>query len=176
MKFNIHGRKVTITPAIKDYITEKVGKLDKYFGDPDNITANVNAKVKGDEQIIEVTIFTPKLILRGEESSKDLYSSIDLVIDKLERQIRKNKTRLKKHVKNTEKVFNIDFEIPKEEEDKNKVVKRKTIENKPMSEEEAILQMNLLGHSFFVYEDIDSKNICILYRRNDGDYGIIETK
>lgn len=176
MKFNIHGRKVTITPAIKDYITEKVGKLDKYFENPDNITANVNVKIKDTDQIIEVTIITPKLIIRGEESNKDLYSSIDLVIDKLERQIRKNKTRLKKYVKNTEKVFNIDFDIPKEEEDKNRVVKRKTIENKPMSEEEAILQMNLLGHSFFVYEDIDSQNICILYKRKDGDYGIIETK
>lgn len=176
MEFNIHGNKVSITKAIKDYVTEKVGKLDKYFENPEDITANICAKVKDNDQIIEVTILTPKFIIRGEETSKDLYTSIDLVIDKLERQIRKNKTRLKKQTKNSEKIFNIDFSDEYDEEDNNKVVKRKKIENKPMSEEEAILQMNLLGHSFFVYEDIDTQNVCIVYKRKDGNYGIIETK
>lgn len=176
MRFNIHGSKVLVTPAIKEYVKEKVGKLDKYFENPDEITANVCIKVKSNDQTIEVTILTPKYILRGEETSNDLYSSIDLVLDKLERQIRKNKTRLKKQMKNNDKIFNIDFQIPEEEEDNNKVVKRKVIDSKPMSEEEAILQMNLLGHSFFVYQDMNTQNTTIIYKRKDGNFGIIETK
>lgn len=176
MKFNIHGSKVLITPAIKDYVKDKVGRLDKYFENPDDITANVCVKVKDTSQKIEVTILTPKFILRSEEDSKDLYSSIDTVSDKLERQIRKNKTRLKKQTKSDSHIFNFDYKTNDEEEDTKKIVKRKVIDNKPMSEEEAILQMNLLGHPFFVYFDSDTKEIAVIYKRKDGNYGVIETK
>ena len=125
---------------------------------------------------MEVTIPTDKFILRSEEENDDLYAAIDLVTDKLERQIRKNKTRLNRNIKDSVKEFNFDFDIKDEEEAKEKVVKRKNIEMKPMDEEEAILEMELLGHSFFVYKDMDTKNICVLYKRKDGDYGLIETK
>ena len=175
MKYNIRGDKMLITDAIKDYTETKLGRLEKYFKD-DDITANVLAKVRGNSQIVEVTIPTSKFILRSEEESDDLYAAIDLVTDKLERQIRKNKTRLKK--KNVQNVidFKIDFEVEKEDENKSKIVKRKNIEMKPMSEEEAILQLELLGHSFFVFKNVKTDEIDILYRRNDGDYGIIETR
>ncbi|MDD6092978.1 MAG: ribosome-associated translation inhibitor RaiA, partial [bacterium] len=153
----------------------KLGKLEKYFKD-DDITANVLARVRGNAQIVEVTIPTDKFILRSEEENDDLYAAIDLVTDKLERQIRKNKTRLNRNIKDSVKEFNFDFDIRDEEEAKEKVVKRKNIEMKPMDEEEAILEMELLGHSFFVYKDMDTKNICVLYKRKDGDYGLIETK
>ena len=155
MKYNIRGDKMLITDAIKDYTETKLGKLEKYFKD-DDITANVLAKVRGNSQIVEVTIPTSKFILRSEEESDDLYAAIDLVSDKLERQIRKN--------------------IKEEEEPKEKIVKRKDIEMKPMDEEEAILEMELLGHSFFVYKDMDTNKTCVLYKRKDGDYGLIETK
>ena len=150
--------------------------MDKYFDTPEEITANVLIKVKGKDQTVEVTIPTKKFILRGEETNNDLYAAIDLVTDKLERQIRKNKTRLKK--KNVQNIidFKIDFEVEKEDENKSKIVKRKNIEMKPMSEEEAILQLELLGHSFFVFKNVKTDEIDILYRRNDGDYGIIETR
>ena len=147
----------------------------KYFKD-DEVTANVLTKVRGNSQIVEVTIPTSKFILRSEEENEDLYAAIDLVSDKLERQIRKNKTRLNRNIKDSVKEFNFDFDIKDEEEAKEKVVKRKNIEMKPMDEEEAILEMELLGHSFFVYKDMDTKNICVLYKRKDGDYGLIETK
>ena len=175
MKYNIRGDKMLITDAIKDYTETKLGKLEKYFKD-DDITANVLAKVRGNSQIVEVTIPTSKFILRSEEENEDLYAAIDLVSDKLERQIRKNKTRLNRNIKDSVKEFNFDFDIKEEEESKEKIVKRKNIEMKPMDEEEAILEMELLGHSFFVYKDMDTNKICVLYKRKDGDYGLIETK
>ena len=175
MKYNIRGDKMIITDAIKDYAETKLGKLEKYFKD-DDITANVLAKVRGKSQIVEVTIPTSKFILRSEEENEDLYAAIDLVTDKLERQIRKNKTRLNRNIKDSVKEFNFDFDIKDEEESKEKIVKRKNIEMKPMDEEEAILEMELLGHSFFVYKDMDTNKICVLYKRKDGDYGLIETK
>ena len=175
MKYNIRGDKMIITDAIKDYTETKLGKLEKYFKD-DDITANVLAKVRGKSQIVEVTIPTSKFILRSEEENEDLYAAIDLVSDKLERQIRKNKTRLNRNIKDSVKEFNFDFDIKEEEESKEKIVKRKNIEMKPMDEEEAILEMELLGHSFFVYKDMDTDKICVLYKRKDGDYGLIETK
>ena len=176
MKINARGQKIKVTDAIQAHTEEKLKKLDKYFDTPEEITANVLIKVKGKDQTVEVTIPTKKFILRGEETNNDLYAAIDLVTDKLERQIRKNKTRLKK--KNVQNVidFKIDFEIEKEDENKSKIVKRKNIEMKPMSEEEAILQLELLGHSFFVFKNVKTDEIDILYRRNDGDYGIIETR
>ena len=175
MKYNIRGDKMLITDAIKDYTETKLGRLEKYFKD-DDITANVLARVRGNNQIVEVTIPTSKFILRSEEENDDLYAAIDLVTDKLERQIRKNKTRLNRNVKENVKEFNFDYEIFEDEESKEKVVKRKNIEMKPMDEEEAILEMELLGHSFFVYKDMDTDKVCVLYKRKDGDYGLIETK
>ena len=177
MKYNIHGSKVKVTPSIKSYIEEKLGKLDKYFESPDSITSNVVVRIRGLEQIVEVTIPVKGITIRNEEANSDLYAAIDLVVDKLERQIRKNKTRIKKKVKVEVTDFGfIDFKVAKEESDTNKIVKRKTIDNKPMSEEEAILQMNLLGHEFFVFDNIDSHTTSVLYRRKDGNYGIIDLK
>lgn len=176
MKFNIHGKKVEVTDAIRNYIEEKIGRLDKYFENPDEITAKVLIRIVGIEQIVEVTIPIQKVVLRGEERHEDLYAAIDVVSDKLERQIRKNKTRMQKRV-NKEAIagFNLDFDDVKEDDDEV-IVKRKEIEMKPMSEEEAILQMNLVGHEFFVFKNVDTGNVDVLYRRKDGNYGIIETK
>ena len=176
MKYNIRGDRMVVTEAIRDYAEEKLGRLEKYFKD-DEITANVLTRVRGNSQIVEVTIPTSKFVLRSEEENDDLYAAIDLVSDKLERQIRKNKTRLNRNVKENTKEFNFDYVLEEtEEESKEKIVKRKNIEMKPMDEEEAILEMELLGHSFFVYKDMDTNNICVLYKRKDGDYGLIETK
>lgn len=175
MKYNIRGDKMVITDAIKNYTEEKLGRLEKYFKD-DDINANVLTKVRGNLQIVEVTIPTSKYTLRSEEENDDLYAAIDLVTDKLERQIRKNKTRLNKNMKESVKEFNFDYDTKDEEESDEKVVKRKSIEMKPMDEEEAILEMELLGHSFFVYKDMNTNNVCVLYKRKDGNYGLIEAE
>lgn len=178
MKYNIRGDKLEVTEAIGNYVESKLDRLNKYFKE-DNILANVLLRVRGNSQIIEVTIPTDKFILRSEEEDKDLYAAIDLVTDKLERQIRKNKTRLnKQNVDNKFKVLNFDYDLEKEEESSSDeaIVKRKKLEMKPMDEEEAILEMNLLGHEFFVYKDMHTDNVCVLYKRKDGNYGLIETK
>ena len=178
MKYNIRGHKLEVTDAINNYVESKLDRLNKYFKDED-ILANVLLRVRGNSQIIEVTIPTDKFILRSEEEDKDLYAAIDLVSDKLERQIRKNKTRLsRQNVDNKFKEFNFDYEMMDEEDtsEDEVIVKRKNIEMKPMDEEEAILEMNLLGHEFFVYKDMHTDKICVLYKRKDGNYGLIETK
>ena len=175
MKCNVRGDKIIATKAIKNYALEKISKLDKYFSE-NEYTANVLIRVKNHMQTVEVTIPTNKFVLRSEVTDNDLYAAIDLVVDKLERQIRKNKTRLKKKsVVNNYKELNLNFDIEKEEIEKEKIVKRKKIDTKPMSEEEALIQMNLLSHDFFVFKNIDNE-ICIIYRRKDNNYGIIETK
>lgn len=175
MKFNIHGKKLEVTDSIRTYIEEKLGRLDKYFENPDEITTTVLIKLRGNDQVVEATINANKFVLRGEESNKDLYASIDKVSDKVERQIRKNKTRMKKKV-NKEYISDFVLDFEESEENDNVIVKRKVIENKPMNEEEAILQMELLGHEFFAFKNETTNDVNILYKRKDGNYGILEIK
>ncbi len=175
MRYNIRGEKVEITSSIRSYIEEKIGKLDKYFENSSDLDANVVIKVRGKEQKIEITIPAMHYTLRSEESHDDLYAAIDLTVDKLERQIRKNKTKINSRIKrNVIQNFEMDLE-DNFEEDNSSVIKRKKIDMKPMDEEEAVLQMNMLGHSFFVFKNIDTNSVCVLYLRKDGSYGIIET-
>ena len=123
MELNIRGSKVAITEAMKSQIEEKLSRIDKYFENPESITAHVNIKVDKLSQIIEVTIPTKKFTLRAEESHEDLYSAIDLVVDKLERQIRKNKTRLNDKYKNLDVLeFNLNFDVNEDEVDDKKIV------------------------------------------------------
>lgn len=178
MKLNIRGNKIEVTNSIKKYAKEKITRLDKYFDNSESLEVNALIKVKGKDQSIEITVPTPKFTLRAEETNADLYAAIDLVLDKLERQIRKNKTKLKNQnmSNNKFKQFNFEYEDTNvEEEETNKIVKRKTISTKPMDEEEAILEMELLGHNFFVYKDMNTNSINVVYKRKDGNYGIIET-
>lgn len=179
MKLNIRGEKVTVTPAMKSYITEKLSKMDKYFENPEEINANVLVRIKGLEQIIEVTALTKRFTLRAEESNEDFYAAVDLVVAKLERQIRKNKDRLNNKYKNVEKLeFNFSYGEEEDEEEANSstIVKRKNISMKPMDEEEAMLQIELLNHDFFVFKNIDEECVSVLYKRKDGNYGIINMK
>jgi len=178
MKLNIRGDKVTVTSAMKECLEENLEKLNKYFENPEDIEANVLVKVRGLEQIIEVTALTKRFTLRAEESNENFYAAVDLVVAKLERQIRKNKDRLNKKYKNVEKLeFNFDYDDKKEEEEnESSIVKRKDISMKPMDEEEAMLQIELLNHDFFVFKNIDEECVSVLYKRKDGNYGIINMK
>ena len=177
MEIKIRGEKLKITESMHDYAIEKLGKLDKYLENSSNVHANVLVKVKGHEVTVEITIPLKSFILRSEETQEDFYAAIDKTIDKLERQVRKNKNRLmSKQVKQSFD-FNFDsIELDKEEKETKKIVKRKTIEVKPMNEEEAILQMELLGHEFFMYKDSETNAPCVIYKRKDGNYGVIESE
>ena len=177
MKISIRGDKLVVTKAIKETIESKLERLEKYFEENADITAHVVVKVKNLDQTIEVTIPTNRFTLRAEETHEDLYTAIDKVIDKLERQIRKNKTKLNNKYKNVDKMDMIlDFDVEKDEEENIKIVKRKNIEMTPMDEEEAVLQSSLLGHDFFVFKNIDEECVSVLYLRKDGSYGIINVK
>ncbi len=171
MKLNFTGRKIEVTNGLKDYTTSKLSKLDKFFGD--EAICDVTFSVQKDNHTIEVTIHHKGILYRAEVSEPDMYASIDRVEDVLERQIRKQKTRLEKQLKSgafdSQPEFN-DVEI----EEEFKVVKTKTYSAKPMSVEEAILQMNLLGHAFYIFNNAETMDKNVVYKRKDGNYALIE--
>ena len=176
MEIIIRGDKIKITSAMSDYINEKLEKLEKYLEHSDTVRANVIVKVRNHEQKVEITIPLKSFILRSEETHEDFYAAVDKTIDKLERQIRKNKTKIMAKQSKTYYDFNfanVEIEEPKEEQ---KIVKRKTVEVKPMSAEEAILQMELIGHQFYLYKDCDTDQFAVVYKRKDGDYGVMEAE
>ena len=170
MEFIIRGDN---TESIKNYIESKISKLEKYLSD-DSLRVTVVTKKEGRNQKIEVTIPGNGFILRNETVNADLYAAIDEVVDKLEGQIRKNKDKINKK-RNKKIIEDFEFGLEEEFDEDEKIVKRKEVELKPIDEEEAIIQMEMLGHSFFVYKDIDTNNICVIYKRKNGN-GIIETK
>ena len=176
MDIMIRGSKLEITEAMEAYAKEKLSKLEKYLDETEKAKATVLVKVRDYLNKVEVTIPLKSLILRAEVSNEDYYAAVDLVIDKLERQIRKNKTRIASNKKKELRDFAYNYiEELEDETQEEKVVKRKKIDLKPMSEEEAILQMELLGHSFYLYKDAETNQPTVVYRRKDGDYGVIES-
>lgn len=179
--YNVRGENIEVTKAIRDYAEKKVAKLERFFDDVPEATAYVNLKVYPDKTAkAEVTIPLSFLVLRAEETTPDLYASIDLVVDKLERQVRKYKTKI--HRKSRERGFEgFDASFAVEETNDTasdsglEIVRSKRVNLKPMDSEEAVLQMNMLGHDFFIYTDAETDEINIVYRRKDGRYGLIET-
>lgn len=176
MDIIIRGSKLEITEAMESYAKEKISRLEKYLENSDDTHATILVKIHGHLHIVEVTIPLKNFILRAEESKDNFYAAIDTVTDKLERQIRKNKTRIAAKKNKEVKDFAYDYIQSIEEESEEKIVKRKKIEVKPMDEEEAILQMELLGHEFYLYKDIETGEPAVIYKRKDGDYGIIEAE
>ena len=179
MEIFVRGDKIEVTKAIQDYAKEKLSRINKYIGDSENVRATVVVNVKGHNQKVEVTIPLKSIILRAEETRDDLYAAIDVVVDKLERQIRKNKTKIqsKKMKDKLSKDFMFDaIATLEDEKEEEKIVKRKTVEVKPMSEEEAILQMELLEHQFYIFKDAETNKVAVVYKRKEGNYGIIESE
>lgn len=182
MNFNIRGENIEVTPAIREYVEKKISKLEKYFTETPDANVNVNLKTYNDKTSkVEVTIPMSQLLLRAEEDHMDMYAAIDLISDKLERQIRKHKTKVnRKHREkgNLNELFgSYENAVNAEEEEQDlEIVRQKRFNLKPMDSEEAILQMDLLGHNFFVYTDAETNNTNIVYKRKDGKYGLIEAQ
>src|SRR5699024_7533043 len=172
MKYNIRGENVEVTGAIKAYIEKKIGKLERYFETTPSSEVNVNLSVYNEEQKIEVTIPMTNLLLRAEEKHTDLYAAIDLVVDKLERQIRKYKTKINRKTRQKGAPKHIFAEMESnsltrdeaEEDDAIEIVRTKRFNLKPMDSEEAILQMDMLGHTFFVFNNAESGDTNVVYR------------
>ena len=169
MKVNVTGRKVSVRPSFIERTEKKLSKLDKFF-DTD-ITADVTvSKENATKQRVEITIRCNGLIFRAEEACEDANEAVDRLVDVLLRQIRKNKTRLEKRLR----AGAFDLYEEAEEEPEYQVVRSKSFPVKPMDVEEAILQMNTTGHQFFMFRNMDSGEINVVYRRRDGDYGLLE--
>ena len=175
MRFEIVGKNISVTEGMRTKIEEKLGFLDKYILIDPNVIARVVCRVYPNTHKIEVTIPTKVGILRAEVEHEDFYAAIDLAIDKLEDQIRRQKTRLSRRHKDSlaESFIEKDEKVLEEEDI---AVKTKTITPEKMDLEEAIMRMEMLGHSFFIYVDNENDEIAVVYRRNDGKYGLIETE
>ena len=173
MKLTVRGKNLEVTAALREYIEKRVDKLSRYFETP--VTVQVVLSVEKEERKVEVTCFVESVVLRGVENHLDMYAAIDLVVDKIVRQIHKHKTRLAKRFRK-ETGFHVDVTpveaIPEEKE--LEVVRRKNFTVRPMSVEEAILQMNLLEHDFFMFFNEDTEIMNVVYRRHDGKYGLLE--
>lgn len=179
MKFEIVGKNVSITEGMRGKIEKKLSSLNKYILIDENAVARVVARVYPNSQKIEVTIPSKAGLLRTEVVHEDLYAAIDIAVDKLEDQIRKQKTRLSRKHKEKLALSFLDEELTdrSNEEDKDDVlVKTKTIKAEKMDIEEAILRMNMLNHSFFIYTDEETDTVSVVYKRHDGGYGLIETE
>lgn len=170
MKYTIRGQKLEVTDAIRDYAISKIDKMEKYFENPDEVSVKVVFSIRGREQKVEITINGINFDLRSEVSHSDMYAAIDLAVDKLEQQMRKFKSKLM-----SKERVEIVYDDIIDDDDLEEVVKRKKVYLKPMDEEEAIMQMELLGHTFFVFKDIKTEKVNVLYKRFDGAYGVIET-
>ena len=178
--FAIRGKNIEVTPSLREYVEKRVGKVAKYFDQIGEI--KVKLTVDKGRHIVEVTIpIKGGILLRGEEATMDMYTSIDLVVEKLERQIRKQKTKLARRFRQSggfrAEAF-AEAEAPERPETDGDypIVKRKRFTVRPMDVQEAIMQMNLLNHNFFVYRDAETESVNVVYRRTDGDYGLIESE
>ena len=172
MSIIVKGKNTVVSEPLKEYVGKKLQKIARQFTSTGDVV--VLLKVEQNDQIVEVSFPAGDILIRAEESSKDLYASIDLVVEKIERQIHKYKTRLAKR-----RTMNLDaFDLPEEPaaaeaEDSFEIIKNKHFKLKPMDAEEAILQMNMLNHDFFVFFSPETNGVQVVYRRKDGKYGII---
>lgn len=171
MNIIIRGKHIEVTDALKAYVIKRVGKLEKYSDE--FMDVKVTLVVEEGRHRVEVTAPIHGMILRGEEESNDMYASIDLVVEKLERQIDKYRTRINKRMR-SKVLKDHEIEHPVDNEDEDEIVRRKKFTLKPMSVEEAIMQMNLVGHNFFVFTNADNHAVNVVYRRHSGDYGLLE--
>ncbi len=173
MKITITTRKTFVNEIDKQMVEKKIGKLAKFFNEDAEATITVSSQKN--DKIVEVTIFANGLVYRAEERNEDILDAVDKAENAIDRQIRRNKTRLEKSIKREAFVPEAP-EAPVEEEKEFNIIRTKTHSLKPMSAEEAILQMNLLGHEFFIFLNAQTDSTDIVYKRKDGNYGLIETK
>jgi len=174
VRIEVRGKNIEVTEALKDYVEKRLSKLEKFIEDVR--VAQVTLSVEGESHKVEVTIPLNGVILRGEEETEDMYSSIDLVVDKLEKQIDKYKTKLYRRYRGIgfRKSLVRELESSREPVEQFKIVRTKRFALKPMDVEEAVMQMNLLGHNFFVFFNSATEEVNVVYRRNDGNFGLIE--
>jgi len=178
LNYQVRGINFEVTDAIQEYVEKRVSKLERYFKDDDDYTANV--KLSADKNKLftaEVLIKTPYVFLRAEDTESDLYQAIDFIVEKLERQVRKYKTKVNR--KSREKGFKgLDIEpiddVPEVSDDQLAIVRTKNVELKPMDPEEAVLQMELLQHDFYIFINAETDQPAVVYKRKDKKYAMLD--
>jgi len=183
MQITTYGKNIDVTPSLKEYAVEKVSRLERFF-DKKNLEAKITFEVEKERHIVEVTVYLNGIIIRGEEETGDMYASIDGVIEKVERQIHKYKTKINRKMieeqqeyeeeyrkKRTKEIYDNKVE---EDEFEPEIVRTKSFAMKPMNVEEAVMQMDLLDHDFYVFSNAKTEEINVVYKRKDGNYGLIE--
>lgn len=171
MRLNISGKGFEVTDGLRERFEKKLSKLDRYFRDDAEAYIRISQE-KGNRNIVEITITVGGLILRAEETSNDMYVSIDGAVDKLNRQIRRHRTKLEKKLRVSDAELTAEEIEPEEPE--YSIVRVKKFGVKPMAVDDAIAQMELLDHNFYIFRSDESGEICVLYRRNDGGYGLLQ--
>ena len=171
MKFVYASKDMAVSDSLKSRVEKKLSKLERYFREEPEATIRFKVQ-KGARNIVEITVNAAGVILRAEESSNDMYLSIDHAVDKLESQIRRHRTKLEKRIRSSE--LEPVAEVPAFEEQNYDIVRVKKFSVKPMSVEDAITQMELLGHDFFLFMNEESESMNVLYRRHDGTYGLLQ--
>ena len=174
MKFVIVGRNIEVTPGLRSAVEEKIGKLKKYFNADTEV--HVTLSVEKERQKIEVTIPVKGNIIRSEQVSNDMYVSIDLVEEIIERQLKKYKTKIVDKQQAASSFSKMYVENDYMDEEEVKIVRTKKFDIKPMYPEDACIQMELLGHSFYVFRNAESDEVNVVYKRKDGNYGLIEAE
>ena len=172
MNIIIIGKNIDVTPGLREAVEEKIGKLEKYFT-PDT-EVHVTLSVEKDRQKIEVTIPVKGSIIRSEQVSNDLYVSIDLVEEIIERQLKKYKSKLVNYKQNSDNFKQDYIEKDFADDDEIKIIRSKKFDMKPMYPEDACVQMELLGHSFFVFCNAETDQVNVVYKRKGNTYGLIE--
>ncbi len=181
MKIQVHGDNIGVTPALHDFVGKKIGRLERYFDAPPEREISVMLSVEGEQHRVEVMLQLHGVLFRAEEESPDMYASIDMVVDKLEQQVNKHKEKLNQRfrdqglrtrIKNSGKSSS--YHIDDDDDIMNAIARVKRFPIKPMGIEEAMMQMDLLGHDFYVFTNADTDEVNVLYRRKHGNYGLIE--
>lgn len=176
MKVTTQGNGVHIGERLEEKIESKLSKFEKHFGEE----GSFNIKIVPERELkrVELTLKLQNRIFRAEARDEEILTAVDRTIDKLESQIRRQKTRIEKQIRDYSYVKEYLKDVPEEMDDiteeEKKIIKRKSFELVPMSPDDAVLQMEMLGHSFLVYLDAETGNVCVVYKRKDGHYGLIE--
>ena len=176
MKYKILCKQVELAESSKQKIIDKIKRLDKFFGSDEECKICVTEQKE--QMVVEITFVYKGYLIRSDARNRDLLTAVDMCLSNIDRQIRKNKTKLAKRLRDDDLQnydINIDSDVD-EDVQEFKIIKKKRLETKPMMTEEAILQMNMLGHDFFIYTNPDTNGVEIVYKRKDGNYAVIETK
>jgi ribosome hibernation promoting factor len=179
MRLHVKGRNLEISEQIRTYAEEKLGKLDRLVNDPTRVELELAVEKNPsihDNHVAEATVWTKGPVLRAREASSDMKASIDLLVNKLERQVKRYREKRRVAPRRHARDGGLAAEAPpvEIEEDETTIVKTKQFSVTPMSPEEAVLQLELVGHDFFVFRNAETETINVVYRRRDGDYGLIE--